>query len=95
MSEEEFVLAILGLVGSFSVVWGLGYAVFTWMRERRGPTANLQTLSEIQHQISEIQTSVDAIALEVERISEGQRFATRLMTERAGAPQLERGERER
>lgn len=95
MSEQEFVLAILGLVGSFSVVWGLGYAIFTWARERRGPQVSKQTLLEMQQQIADIQTSVDAIAVEVERISEGQRFATRLMAERAGVPQLDRGERER
>jgi hypothetical protein len=37
--------------------------------------------------LSEIQQSIDAVAVEVERISEGQRFTTKLLAERgiAGA----------
>jgi hypothetical protein len=94
VSEQEFVLAIVALVGTFSVFWGLGYAVFTWLRERRGPALGAKSLDELREQITEIQTSVDAIAVEVERISEGQRFATRLMAERAEPARLDRGERE-
>ncbi len=34
---------------------------------------------------TDIEQAVDAIAIEVERISEGQRFTTKLLAERAGA----------
>ena len=40
----------------------------------------------MNEQLSMLQQSVDAMALEVERISEAQRFTTRLLSEQAGAP---------
>ena len=38
--------------------------------------------------IARLQASVDAISIEVERISEGQRFTTKLMNERMAEPAL-------
>jgi hypothetical protein len=40
---------------------------------------------EVTSQLNQLSQSVDAIALEVERISEGQRFTTRLLTEQRDA----------
>jgi hypothetical protein len=40
-----------------------------------------QVSGEITNQLAQLNQAVDAIALEVERISEGQRFTTRLLTE--------------
>ena len=37
---------------------------------------------EVRNQLQQISQSVDAIAIEVERISEGQRFTTKLLTDR-------------
>jgi len=39
---------------------------------------------EVTSRLDRIEQAVDAIAIEVERISEGQRFTTKLLTERAG-----------
>ena len=44
-----------------------------------------QIPAELTAQLSQITQAVDAIALEVERISEGQRFATRLLSEQRDA----------
>ncbi len=42
--------------------------------------------SEVMNRLERIEQAVDAIAVEVERISEGQRFTTKLLSEvRAGA----------
>jgi hypothetical protein len=38
---------------------------------------------EVASRLERIEQAVDAIAIEVERISEGQRFTTKLLTERA------------
>jgi hypothetical protein len=38
----------------------------------------------MEERLARIETAIDAMALEVERISEGQRFVTRLMAEREG-----------
>ncbi|MDQ6689864.1 MAG: hypothetical protein M3Z18_05070 [Gemmatimonadota bacterium] len=47
--------------------------------DRRGRPA--QVPSELNAQLTQLAQAVDAIALEVERISEGQRFTTRLLSE--------------
>ena len=48
------------------------------MDRRSGPA---QVPAEVSSQLEHLNQAVDAIALEVERISEGQRFTTRLLTE--------------
>jgi cell division protein FtsB len=40
-------------------------------------------LDEIRDALRQLQNSVDTIALEVERLSEGQRFTTKLLAEQA------------
>jgi hypothetical protein len=40
-----------------------------------------------------LEASVDAIAIEIERISEGQRFVTKLLSENQPAPMLGAGQR--
>jgi hypothetical protein len=51
-------------------------------RRSAGPS---QIPGEVTAQLSQLNQAVDAIALEVERISEGQRFTTRLLSEQRDA----------
>jgi len=73
------VLVFLGLMIATGCFTGI---VVTLIR-RRSP--KLQSgdvsarLAEISERLARLETSVDATALEVERISEGQRFTTRLL----------------
>jgi len=57
---------------------------------RRGrdlPRGDFQRqFEEVAERLNRIETAVDSTALEVERIAEGQRFTTRLLAERSGAP---------
>ena len=46
--------------------------------------AKTKIAPEVTARLERIEQAVDAIAIEVERISEGQRFTTKLLTERAG-----------
>ena len=39
-----------------------------------------------EDRMARLEQAVEAISLEVERISEGQRFTTKLLSERSGAP---------
>ena len=41
--------------------------------------------AESGERLERIEQAMDAIAIEVERVSEGQRFVTRLLSERGGA----------
>lgn len=64
-----------------AIIIGLPLArAFARRMDRRG--AGPQIPSEVSAQLNQLTQAVDAIALEVERISEGQRFTTRLLTER-------------
>lgn len=42
--------------------------------------------SDVLARLERMEQAIDSIAVEVERISEGQRFTTKLLTERAGQP---------
>jgi hypothetical protein len=45
---------------------------------------------EVSSRLERIEQAVDAIAIEVERISEGQRFTTKLLTERSAESNREK-----
>jgi hypothetical protein len=66
-----------------AIIIGLPLArAFGRRMDRRGTQ---QIPSDLSHQIGQLNQAVDAIALEVERISEGQRFTTRLLSEQRDA----------
>lgn len=65
------------------IIIGLPLArAFARRMDRRGAT---QIPTEVTSQLAHLNQAVDAIALEVERISEGQRFTTRLLSEQREA----------
>ena len=66
------------------IIIGLPLArAFARRMDRRGGPA--QVSNEVSSQLAHLNQAVDAIALEVERISEGQRFTTRLLSEQRDA----------
>ena len=66
------------------IIIGLPLArAFARRMDRRGGSA--QVSNEVSSQLAHLNQAVDAIALEVERISEGQRFTTRLLSEQKEA----------
>jgi hypothetical protein len=68
------------------IIVGLPLArAFARRMDRRGTTSQIP--SEVSSQLAQLNQSVDAIALEVERISEGQRYTTRLLSEQRDAQQ--------
>ena len=76
-------IVIVGLVGSLCAI-----GVVTWkvLTKPRAPSKQLERHTE--EQLERLQQSVDAIAIEVERIAEAQRFSARLMSERSERPSL-------
>ncbi len=53
--------------------------------------AQLKVPLELSQRLERIEQAIDSIAVEVERISEGQRFTTKLLSERANAQVLPPG----
>ena len=81
----EFVAGIVAM-GCFTGI------LVTWIKWRGGRhkmSPEFATrLDEIAEGIGRLDTAIDAMAVEIERISEAQRFNSRLLAERAGAPVL-------
>jgi hypothetical protein len=78
--EPVFIpLGFFAMVATIAIGVPLARA-FARRMERESKTA---VAPEITSRLERIEQAVDAIAIEVERISEGQRFTTKLLTERA------------
>ena len=71
-------IIIFSMFFGSAVVISLGYF---WFKRPRG--VGDKQLSEISARLANLERAVDAIAVETERISEGQRFTTKLLSERA------------
>ncbi|MCU0619837.1 MAG: hypothetical protein MUF40_08125, partial [Gemmatimonadaceae bacterium] len=69
------------------LIWLFFRTLQKWIEVRRTP-ASLPR--ESLERLARIENAIEAMAVEVERISEGQRFTTRLLSERAPTP-VERG----
>lgn len=55
-----------------------------WFNSRKRSVLPDRKLEAIDDRMGRMEQAIDAIAIEVERISEGQRFTTRLLSDRAG-----------
>ena len=75
VSIAFFVMLAVIIVG-FPIMRAIG------KRIERGAPAPMAVPAEMQAQMQHLMQSVDAIAIEVERISEGQRFATKMLAEK-------------
>ena len=75
VSIAFFVMFAVVIVG-FPIMRAIG------KRIERGAPAPMVVPAEMQAQMQHLMQSVDAIAIEVERISEGQRFATKMLAEK-------------
>ena len=63
----------------------IGYPLMRAIAKRieRGTPQPAQIPNDLRQQLQQLSASVDAIAIEVERISEGQRYTTKLLSDRA------------
>ncbi|HET7584910.1 MAG TPA: hypothetical protein VFK13_08385 [Gemmatimonadaceae bacterium] len=70
---------VVAFIVSVVFIVTTGSVVRTWI-VRRGVSP--KSLTNIEERLTRIEQSIDAMSLEVERISEGQRFTTKLLAER-------------
>lgn len=86
MSEGVFLTALALLCGTVLVLGSL--VIFRryleTKQERRTPLA----IDGLQERLSRIELAVESTAIEVERISEANRFMAKLLAERAGTTSL-------
>lgn len=79
-----FTVAVLGPMA-------IGAARMMWKRSNRPSLPPVFT--ETAQRIERLEQSIDAIAIEIERVTEGQRFVTRLLSEGERAPAIGAGKR--
>lgn len=86
--ELVFLSDILVFVGLMVLLGSVTKITLAWIDRRKGgPDAGTAALLEdIAQRLARLEQASDSTALEVERIAEGQRFATKLLAERNGAP---------
>jgi hypothetical protein len=72
----------LGLLIVIAIPLSIAYARRIWKGK---PQPSGPRVDEIAPRLDRLEQAVDAIAIEIERISEGQRFVTKIMAERPAA----------
>ena len=89
--KEVMTLSVLSILFIFFPL-SFGAARAMWKRSGR-PALSPALFTETAQRLERLEASVDAIAIEIERISEGQRFVTKLLSEGQPAPMLGAGQR--
>ncbi len=79
--NEDIVIPIAGMLFVIVIVFGvLGFVALKrkWEVEAQRP----KLPDDMSPRLERMEAAIDAMAIEIERISEGQRFTTKLLTER-------------
>jgi hypothetical protein len=88
MNPDLWVPAVT-TIAIVAIVAGSAYRLIKiWLQRSEPSSIPDANLKEMRDGIGQLQQAVDAIAIEVERLSEGQRFTTKLLAETVtgGAP---------
>jgi hypothetical protein len=87
MDASITVITVTAITVNGIVIATLGRA---WLTRRQPPPAlpsvAEERLENIEMRLVQLQQAVDDVAIEMERVAEGQRFATKLLAERAAGP---------
>jgi acyl-CoA synthetase (NDP forming) len=77
--NSEAAMAVAFFLSAASVAWSAAFAYTRWLaRPREQPLSS----TESDHRLVALQQAIDTIAIEVERLSEAQRFTARLLEQR-------------
>ena len=76
---------------AIAIVFGItGWMLKSWLSHQekmKGLSMTKERLDSSDERLARVENAVESIAVEIERISEGQRYVTKLLNERA-QPQL-------
>ena len=85
--NEDIVIPIAGMLMIIVLAIGVPLVVALakkWQREAERP----RIPEDMSPRLERMEAAIDAMAIEIERISEGQRFTTKLLTERQKEPAM-------
>lgn len=76
---------LLVFIGLMALLFTIGKVALALINRRKGVDTSAidHHLSDLNKRLERLEQTVDSTALEVERISEGQRFTTKLLAEKA------------
>jgi hypothetical protein len=83
MDEEELIALFIVFASMTTVVLTFARMWFKHQERKNSARALGSVSGGLDQRLDRIEQAVDAIAVEVERLAEGQRFATRLLSEGA------------
>jgi hypothetical protein len=78
--EGRMIVTIVAISSSVAIMGTIAWAYVERLKIRQG--ANAKQLGSIDERLARMENAIDAMSLEVERISEGQRFTTKLLADR-------------
>ena len=82
---EDIVIPIAGMLTGIVMVIGLPLAIL-YARRKWNVPIDPGPSPDVIARLERMEHAIDSIAVEVERISEGQRFTTKLLSDREGGP---------
>ncbi len=90
MLDDTIVFAQFAFVAitSIGALTGIGVAVHAYIQRSRRKSLGALPAAVEDDRLQRLEQAVDSIAIEVERISEGQRFTTRLLSEQRDAARV-------
>jgi hypothetical protein len=85
--NEAMLIDILVFSGLMALLGTVGKIAFALIHRRRGglPAVDAKLLEEINARLTHLEQVADFTAVEIERIGEGQRFTTKVLSERSQA----------
>ena len=86
-NPEVIIVPIVFSIPAIVILVRMSYRHKEKMASLQGGSPQRQT--ELEDRLERIEQAVDTIAVEMERIGEGQRFVTKLLAERPSAQQIE------
>jgi hypothetical protein len=83
MGDIGVLIPLIGLLASVGVLAGAFAGAYLFGKSRgQRETLNVGSDPELSARIARVERIVESTAIEIERISEGQRFVTRLLSEK-------------
>jgi hypothetical protein len=86
MDRYTMIVAVCGQATAVILIVSVLNAIVRYRRAGRTAGVPTDDLKRIESKLTDMQEALDTVAVEVERISEGQRFTTKLLAERGEIP---------
>lgn len=74
--DSEAAMAVALFVSIASVCWSAAFAWAKWLKHKSDEKIGVP---HVEQRLERIERAIDAVAVEVERLGEGQRFTARLL----------------